>query len=796
MTGVTPYPAPTREDLEAALPDVSGPLRLVGLEGPVDVWRDPEGVPHVRAGSLHDAFLAQGFVTAQDRLWHMEYDRRRAHGRWAEVVGPSGVGQDLYARRLRLGASARADYAAVDPATRAMLDAYAAGVNAFLATARIRPVEFQLVGLEAEPWAPWDCLAVFKIRHVEMGAWQSKLWRARLLRQLGVRLTAFLCPGTQPNPTLIVPPGGVYDGPLPDGLDILTAKEALLPSIGDAASESNSWALHGRRTASGLPLVAGDPHRALDVPNVYYQTHVACPEFDAIGFAFPGVPGFPHFGHNATVAWCVTHAMADYQDLFIERFDPADPRRYRFGDGWREAAVHRETIRVKNGAPVEVEVTETHHGPVALGDPRRGHALAFRYTATAEPNRTADAILAMLRARTADELETAMRPWVDPANNLVFADRAGTIGYRTRGQVPRRTAANAWLPVPGWSGAHEWRGPIPFDEMPAVRNPATGWIVTANSRIAGPDYPHYLGLDHAPDFRTRRLVARLEDLHGATADDMAAVHADRVSIPAREMVEALRRVTPDRAIDRDALKRLREWDGVMERDAVAPTLYAALRERLARDLLSPLLGPLAADAFGPLLGAPVVHMGRLKARFGEWIQADDRTLLPAGSDWPAALGCALAGALDDLGGLLGPDAEQWTWGRVHATRPRHPLSSVFPQWASALDPPSLATDGDGETVQAGAFIPAAGYAHAVTSVARYVFDLGNWERSGWIVPLGASGHPGSPHYADQARDWADVRLRPMRYAWTRVRKDAESHQRLVPPEPSGDGRPSREGSAS
>jgi penicillin amidase len=526
--------------------------------------------------------------------------------------------------------------------------------------------------------------------------------------------------------------------------------------------------------------VAGDPHRTLDVPNVYYQTHVACPEFDAIGLAFPGVPGFPHFGHNATVAWCVTHAMADYQDLFVERFDPEDPRRYRFRDGWRTAEVHRETVHVKGAAPVEIDVTVTHHGPVALGDPRKGHAVAFRYTATAEPNRTTDALLPMLRARTADELETSMRPWVDPANNLVFADVTGTIGYRTRGQVPRRAPANAWLPVPGWDGAHEWQGPIPFEEMPAFRNPDSGWIATANSKIAGSGYPHYLGLDHAPDFRTRRIVARLQGLPAATATDMALIHAERLSIPAGELVDALRRLAPRDAKGRAALDRLAGWNGSMERDGIAPTIYAAVRERLTRDLLTPLLGPLAADAFGAVPSAPVAHVLRLRARLGEWIRRDDRTLLPPGADWPGVLDRAFAGALDDLTRLLGPDAERWQWGRVHATRPRHPLSALFPEWESRLDPPSVAAGGDGETPQAAGFIPGAGYTVALTSVARYVFDLGDWERSGWIVPLGASGHPASPHYADQVQDWADVRLRPMRFGWERIRQDAQSHQTLTP----------------
>jgi penicillin amidase len=769
-----------RADLVAALPDLTSPQRLRGLTGRVDVWRDPDGVPHARATSPHDAFFAQGFVHAQDRLWHMELDRRRAHGRWAELAGVTAVAQDVLARRLGLGRSARADYAAAAPETRAMLDAYAAGVNAFLETTRAWPVEFTLLGTRPEPWQPWDSLAVFKVRHVEMGPWQMKLWRARLVRQLGPRLAAYLCPGTPPTPMLIVPAGAEYRGPVADALQALGRSDAALASLPSWIGGSNSWAVSGERTASGRPLVAGDPHRALDTPNCYYQNHLACPEFDAIGLSFPGVPGLPHFGHNGHVAWCVTHAMADYQDVFVERFDPTNSMRYEFRGEWRPADVSYETVEVRGSEPVDVQITKTHHGPVVLGNPASGHAVTLRYTATAEVNRTFDALVPMLRAASADELEAAMRPWVDPGNNLVFADVRGAIGYRTRGVVPVRSAANAWLPVPGWDGAHEWTGAIPFAEMPAMRDPSTGWIATANSRIADADYPHYIGLDYAPDFRTRRIVARLRDLRGATVEDMSSIHADRVSISAGGLVELASRIEPLDAGSRAALALLRRWDGAMDPDSAAATVYAAFRSRLARDVLGPVLGPLAGDAFGRLPSAPVTHMARLRGRLVEWIREDDRTLLSAGDDWGSAMARALAGAVAALRETLGPDPASWTWGRAHATRPTHPLSSVFPGHAPLLDPPSLSMGGDGETVQAAEFVPAAGFQLMLTSVARYVFDLGDWERSAWIVPLGASGHPGSPHYADQAGDWAAVRLRPMRYDWTRVAAEAESHQRLEP----------------
>jgi penicillin amidase len=769
-----------RRDLAAALPDLTSSLRLPGLTGPVEIWRDGEGVPHARAGSVHDAFFTQGFVHAQDRLWHMEYDRRRASGRWAELVGEIGVPQDALARRLGLARSARIDYETSAPETRAMLDAYAAGVNAFIATTKTWPIEFQLLDLRPEPWTPSDSLAVFKIRHVEMGPWQMKLWRARLIRQLGPRLASYLSPGTSQLPILIIPPGAESREPMSGPVGTLLEHAPVLGSLPAWVGGSNNWVLAGSRTASGRPLLAGDPHRPLDTPNCYYQNHLACPDFDAIGLSFPGVPGLSHFGHNRHVAWCVTHAMADYQDVFVERFDPTDPTRYEFSGEWRQAEVRRETIQVRGGRPVDLTVTVTHHGPIVLGDPSGGHGVAVRYTATAEPNPTFDALLPMLRASSADELEAAMRPWVDPGNNLVFADVHGAIGYRTRGRVPVRSRANAWLPVPGWDGAHEWTGMIPFEEMPTLRDPAAGWIATANSRIVEDGYPHYLGLDYASDFRTRRIVARLRDLRGATVADMAAIHADRVSIPARALMELADQVGPLDAGSREALAILRRWDGTMDVASPAATIYATFRARLVREVLHPLLGPLAADAFGSAPNAAVSHVARLRGRLADWIREGDRTFLGANDDWGSVMARALAGAVATLRETLGPDPASWTWGRLHQARPRHPLSGVFPDAASLLDPPSISAGGDGDTVQAADFVPAAGFELSLTSVARYVFDLADWERSGWIVPLGASGHPGSPHYADQSPDWAAVRLRPMRYEWTRVAAEAKTYQRLEP----------------
>jgi len=774
----------THEALRATIPPLDGTVKLAGLDGAVEVVRDSLGIPHIKAGSVHDAFFAQGFVHAQDRLWHMEYDRRRAAGRWAECVGPAGVDQDILTRRLGLATSAKADYAALNAEARAVLEAYAAGINVFIQTTPALPIEYQLLGETPEPWEPWHSCAVFKVRHAMMGAFGSKLWRLRLLKSLGAGWVDRLRTASGEDSPLMVPPGATYED-VPDGIGASESLTALVLGLGDVDGGSNNWVLHGSRTASGKPLLAGDPHRAIDVPNVYYQNHIMCPEFDAIGYSFVGSPGITHFGHNEHVAWGVTTANSDSRDFFIEKFAPGDPSRYAFKGEWLPAKQRRETITVRGADPVEVEVTTTQHGPVVIGDPASGWALALAYASIREPNCTFDALLPMLRAQTVDELDEAKRSWVDPDNNFVMADTSGNIGYLTRGQIPVRSMENAWLPVPGWTGEHEWQGLVPFEEMPRARNPEQGFIATANQRIVGPDFPHHISLDWAPPYRAARVNARLRPLTAATPADMAVVHADTVSIPSQAFINLARAIKPQNAASSEARDRVLAWDGTMRPTDVGATLYAVWREEITAAILAnPLFAPLAATggvwALQPAQDVSLAQRFR-NVFYGLLVQRD-ASVLPPGETWESIGATALSAAVAWLTETLGADQGTWEWQRIHRTRPRHPLSATFPEAAELLDPPSVGVGGDGDTPQNGTFacLDAHDFTITASSVTRYCFDLSDWDASGWTSPLGASGHPGSPHYADQVTAWSEQRLFPMLYTWARIEADAESRQRLAP----------------
>ena len=764
--------------LKSAIPSLTGSVQLRGLQGTVKVFRDRYGIPHMKAESELDAFFAQGFVTAQDRLWHMEYDRRRGSGRWAEAVGESAVAQDKMMRRFRLEASAKADYQVMDPHTKDVFDAYAAGVNAFITSGDALPVEYRITRLEPEPWQPWDGLTAYKVRHISMGVFESKVWRARMVREMGPEAAGKLFPGFEPGYLMILPPGSTSPGPLDEGLKELAEGAAGLNHLNEMDSGSNSWVLSGAETATGKPILAGDSHRALDTPSAYYQNQVACPEFDVVGLSFPGVPGFPHFGHNGRVSWSVTHTAADYQDLYVERFQDG---KYLYKDRWLDAETHDETIKVRDGTDVHTKVTVTQHGPVIAGYPDQGSGLAFKYTATERASTWPEILWRMLRVENSKELVDSMSGWVDPCNNLLFADIHGNMGYLCRGRIPIRSRVNGWLPVPGWMGEHEWEGDIPFDELPVSINPPEGYIATANNRPVGDDYPHYIAIDFTPEFRVRLVTEGLKSLHRPTAEDMEQVHAQRVSIPALAYLGVVKQIDPKDAAIKAAKDLLLNWNGEMNANQVQPTIYSAMRDAMLKEVLETnLTEKLAYDAWHPADRGLGSFSNRLKARLVAMIEQDDRSLLPEGDTWPTAVARALSKAVATLSERLGGDMGQWQWERVHQARPKHNLSAAFPELAELLDPPAVPSSGDGDTPLQGGYSPANPATVTSLSVARYSYDPSDWENSLWVVPLGSSGHPGSPHYADQSETWRQVKMIPMGYDWGRIEASCETKQTLEP----------------
>ena len=761
-------------DLRSALPELTTTIRLLELGAAVEVYRDRWGIPHIRAENEADLFFAQGFATAQDRLWHMDFDRHQALGRWSEFAGAIGIERDRLLRAAGMGRTAKLDYQLSSPAAKSMVDAYTAGVNAFLDTTRTLPIEYKLLDARPERWENWHCLAVYKMRNTLLGTFEPKLFMTRLAIALGGERAANLIKGYPAGHLLTVPPGAVYEGPPLDGLEELTRAAEEVNWLNETEFGSNAWSISGERTASGLPLVAGDSHRALDTPSVYYQVHLSCPEFSVIGHSVPGMPGALHFCHNEHVAWGMTYGSADTQDLFIEQFREGDDgREYLFKDEWREAEVLNETIEVRGGDLVELEVTITHHGPVIAGDPTTGVGVAISDPGLIDGSRWVDAALDAMKSRSIAELHEAFRHWTDRVNNYAVADVGGNFGYIHAGKIPIRGEANGWRAVPGWTGEYEWNGYIPHDELPKAINPETGYAVTCNQRVAGHDYPYYVGLCFTPEHRARRVQAGILGLESgsATVDDMARIHADRISEPARIFTRALIEIEPLDADSEAALALMREWDYRMDRDLAQPFIYAKTRAHVVRRVVEHLLGDFASEVLSEAAGSATV-LRQIVEQMTQGLERGDTSITPDGGDWEELLARGLSDAVRELKDSLGEDMSQWRWGRLHRTAPRHPLSEVFPEAAEHLNPRSVETHGDGDTPLAGGYGLQDEFVATSMSVNRYIHDPSDWTKSRWIVPLGASGHPGSAHYADQAEAWANVEYIPQLWDWEEIRREA------------------------
>jgi len=731
-----------------------------------DIWRDAWGIPHIKARTRDQAFAALGFAHARDRLWQMEALLRRGTGRYAEWLGKSAVSADILARQVDTAGASRRDFELVGAETRAMLESYARGVNAFIATGR-RPIEYKLLGAEPGEWLPWHSIAVMRQIGFLMGSVWWKLWRAAALPIVAVEAAAKLRFEDSGNELLCLPPG-LEKGPYRAALEQLAAGAAALLEVAapDATGGgSNNWALAPERTATGRPLVAGDPHRVLEMPNMYAQLHIACDEFDVIGLTVPGVPGFPHFGHNDKVAWCVTHAFVDIHDLYVERFSP-DGNTYLFQGQWQPVRRRREEIVVRGEAPVAVDVAETRHGPLIVGDPAKGWGLALRSMQFSEPDRSFDALLPMMRAGSVESLYEATREWGLIDHNLVAGDIAGKIGYRVRAKVPRRPSSNGWLPVPGWSGEHEWDGIVDWSRMPAAIDPPGGAIVTANNRVAenGEDY---LCTDAMPPHRARRVWRRLEALTSPTVEDMAAIHRDIETTPGIELRNRLRGLaaTGKAAAVRDLILG---WDGRMAADSLGATAYNATR--LALTKLVAVRSGLAAVAQTPYarVAPGLIPENQLWWTVLGLLRADDRSLL-GGASWDELLVEALIEAAKS------PLSE---WGAAHLPRLTHPLSALFPEQSAALDRVSAPVGGDNDTVFATGCSASVGARAVYGSLSRYVFDVGAWENCRWIVFHGVSGEPGDKWHMNQNAAWAAGEMIPMLYDWGNIAREASAHQRL------------------
>lgn len=769
-----------------SLPRISGTRRAQGLEKPVEILRDRYGVPHIFASTLADAFFAQGYVHAQDRLWQMELNRRVGAGRLSELFGPMALEADRFLRRLGLRRAAEAEVARLEPEERAVLEAYAAGVNAAMAAmGPRRPLEMRLMGLRPAPWEVPDSLTFAKVMSLNLCTnFEAELFRARVIEKVGHQKAALCALGYPAGHPLVVPPGASSAGTAAELAQLYAAAKEYLPLAPMGAS--NNWVVSGRRTQSGMPLLANDPHLPLQVPSIWYEVHLVAPGLDVYGVSLAATPGVA-LGHNRKVAWGFTNSGADVQDLYLERFHPERPGEYEHRGEWLKAKRVREVIGVKGQPDQPEEVLLTLHGPVMAGGPgRQGPALALRWAAL-DPSHPVAALLEMNRAQSAAEFRNALRKWHTPSQNVVFADVSGEIGFVMAGAVPIRARGSGFSPVPGWTGEYEWTGFVPFDELPQLMNPQSGYLVTANNRVVDPSYPHHITLDFLNGFRARRIEQLLTQKPVLNAADFAQIQMDVFCAPGKAFAAHCQKLQPSGALERRALEKLRAWDGQASPASAGAAVYEAMIVAAVRKVFTPALGrELVDEMMGKSVENPLSPMSMMLGRYtGAFLEALDRRdpallEISGASSWEAILSEALADAVTELKKRLGEEVESWSWGRIHILQLRHPLGAKKPL-NLIFNGPSVPIGGDTDTPLQTAVLPHLAFgAEGWAPSWRQIADLADLSRSVSVHTTGQSGHPGSPHYMDQFPLWYRGEHHPHWLDRSEIEQHLEARLKLEP----------------
>ena len=736
--------------LRSSLPQVDGTIAVHGITGQVHIERDADGVPLITAASDEDAAFGLGFAHAQDRLFQMELQRRYAAGRLAEVFGAEALPNDRQMRVLGLYRSAEAQIPHLSPAVRRALEAYAAGVNAFLATRHgALPPEFLLLRFAPEPWRLADSLIWGKLMALQLaGNYRGELLRGRLAATLSPEDFALLYPEYPTDaPTTLAELSAIYRQ-LP-----LERLYAELPEMVGPTYASNNWVVDGAHSESGKPILANDPHLGFSAPGVWYLARLKTPEREVVGATAAGVPLIV-IGHNDKIAWGFTTTTADIEDLFIEKLDPADSGRYLTPEGSVAFATRDETIAVRGAAPATLTVRSTRHGPVLsdalpAGWVESGYVLALATTYLGEDDRTAEALWSINRAEDWAGFRAALEIFDAPPQNIVYADAAGTIGFIVPGRIPLRRAGDGWMPVPGWTGEYDWQGYIPFAELPQGSNTRNGHFASANNKIVPETYRHFISRDWETSYRITRIESLLQQAPTQSPTASAAIQADTLSLMAQQLLPLMTHIAPKDDAAREALRRLRQWDFRMDAEKIEPLLFTAWLREFARSLFFARLGPAAADYWNlkPMVIAAILSRRR------DWCVSAERPDDTCDTRLAEALGTALAG----LRQKYGPEMADWRWGRAHIAHFPHRIFERIPllrDWFKVAIPSS----GGNDTVNVGPISVRdddTPYEQRHGAGLRIITDLAAPAESRMITVPGQSGNPFSPHFSDLLTRWRD-----------------------------------------
>lgn len=748
--------------LRRTLPQTSGVVKVSGVDGAIDIVRDQDGVPHIFATTDHDAYFGLGYVHAQDRMWQLEMNRRIGSGRLSEILGDATLSIDKFQRTMGYRRVAATTFRALSGEAKMALEAYAAGVNAWIGEGHLLPIEFQLLGVKPEPWSPLDSIVWEKMMAWNLGGdYDMELLRQQLSNALGPERAAQLLPAYPTDGIDILPTTQVQ----PAVATALFAIDNQLQAdfgLGGLAIGSNDWVVAGSRTETGKPMLADDPHLGASIPSIWYLAELQGDRLHVIGATLPGMTAVV-IGHNDHISWGVTNVGPDVQDLYIERTNPDNPNQVEVNGAWQNMQITEEQIVVKGQAePIRWAARATRHGPLISDVQGVDSPMALRWTALLPDDTTLDAFLGINYATNWDEFKAAMKLFIVPSQNFVYADVEGNIGYFAPGLIPIREQGQGMLPVPGWNNDYDWIGWIPFDKLPQALNPPAGYIATANNRVVDEGYPYMLSNDWAPPYRAQRIAQLIEQMSSngekISLDEMAAIQADQSSAQVAELLPFLRTVAPANERQRAALDSLQQWDGVLGRSSVAATIYEAWMMSFERalvedDLNSSLYAELASRSHPTFLNNILTD-----AALGS-IWCDNIKSVTAETCTDTAQQ-ALETALTDLESRLGASMSGWQWEKVHITQyPHNPFSQVsYLRW---LFHRTIGNGGDRYTVNVAPVNLDQAFNQTHVPSYRHLVDMADLSRSRFMTTTGQSGNVISRHYADFITRHRDVQYMAM-----------------------------------
>jgi penicillin amidase len=764
--------------LRSTLPDYNGEIVVPEIGKPVDIIRDSYGMPHIYAQTDADAYFALGYCMAQDRLFHMDLMRRAARGKLAEIFGKDLVPVDRFFRTITAGKSIEEIAAAYKPETISAAKAYAAGVNYFIKHHKgPLPLEFTILGYEPEPWQPSDATATQYIMAEDLNtAFSVELLHAAVIEKVGEEMAQEIFPDYVDGYPTIVPQGSTAL----EFLKTLNLAREIRGAEGGGAS--NSWVVSGKKSTNGKPILANDPHLGHRVPGIWYEAHLVSPSMNVSGTLLPGLP-FVIIGANEHVAWGFTNVMADDADFYIEKINPANPNQSEFMGRWEDMTIKEEVIKVKGADDVKFKIRLTRHGPIideinTYKEPKNT-AISMRWTAYEVLH--AIPFYYLNTARSVDDIEKAAEHFKCPGQNWVYADDKGNIGFWAAVGIPIRDGFSGAVPVPGWDGKHEWKGFVPTEQQPHLKNPDRGWIATANNKHVGDDYPYPISHYYTMPDRFVRIKEMITAKQKFGTQDFAKMQVDFYVVLAKEWVPMMLASLPGKQFsenEKKAIAALKNWNFVAGAEDIAPTVFHATINAMAKSIFKKRLG---ADLYGQYLKNKDVVFNAMRNLIaaGQSVWFDDPDTAEV-EDINDIINKSFTEAMIYLEEKMGSNVDDWRWGDLHTLTLYHPFgkSSSLMGYLMNIGPNPMG--GSMATVNPQPYKlsePWEGY-HGASL--RYIIDFANRKNSRRVIPAGISGNFMSPHYDDQAELWRTGKYRPFVLDRKSVEADARYTLKMLP----------------